>query len=57
MVVVIGLDLFGSGQGPVAGCIEYGNESSGTRKGGISWLANWIFSSQEVLGTSIPVAF
>lgn len=36
MVVVIGLDLFGSGQGPVAGCIEYGNESSGTRKGGIS---------------------
>jgi hypothetical protein len=36
MVVWIGLDLFGSGQGPVAGCIEYGNEYSGTRKGGIS---------------------
>ena len=36
MVVRIGLDLFGSGQGPVAGCIEYGSKSSGTGKGGIS---------------------
>ena len=36
MVVGIGLDLFGSGQGPVAVCIECGNESSGTRKGRIS---------------------
>lgn len=31
MVVVIGLDLLGSGQGQVAACIEYGNETSGTR--------------------------
>ena len=36
MVLGIGLDLCGSGQGPVAECIEYGNESLGTRKGGIS---------------------
>jgi hypothetical protein len=34
IVVEIGLDLFGSGQGPVADCNEYGNEPSGTRKGG-----------------------
>ena len=36
IVLVIGLDLLGSGQGQVAVCIEYGNESSGTRKGVIS---------------------
>jgi len=43
--------------GTSAGCIEYGNESSSTRKGGVSWLADRMFSSQEVLGTFIPVAF
>jgi hypothetical protein len=58
MVVEIGLHLLGSGQGPVAGCNEYGNESSGTRKGGeFLDLPIEYFSSQEALGTFIPVAF
>jgi hypothetical protein len=29
-----GLDSSGSGQGQVAGCCEYGNEPSGSMKGG-----------------------
>jgi hypothetical protein len=29
-----GLDSSGSGQGPVAGCCEHGNEPSGSIKGG-----------------------
>jgi hypothetical protein len=29
-----GLDAFGSGYGPVAGCCEQGNETSGFIKGG-----------------------
>jgi len=34
-----GLDASGSGQGPVAGSCEHGDESLGSIKGGgISWL-------------------
>jgi hypothetical protein len=29
-----GLDSFGSGQGPIAGCCEHGNELPGSIKGG-----------------------
>jgi hypothetical protein len=29
-----GLDACGSGQGPVTGCCEHGNEPSGFNKGG-----------------------
>jgi hypothetical protein len=59
IIVEIGLDLFGSGQEPVAGCNEYGNEPPDTRKGGISYLPveyfllkkHWVllslFSSKE----------
>jgi hypothetical protein len=28
-----GLDSSGSGQGPVAGCCDHGNEPSGSKKG------------------------
>jgi hypothetical protein len=34
VVARCGLDAFDSGQGPVAGCCEHGNEPSGSIKGG-----------------------
>jgi len=34
MVGRCGLDASGSGQGPVVGCCEHGNETSGSVKGG-----------------------
>jgi hypothetical protein len=39
-----GLVASSSGQGPVAGSYEHGNEPSGSLKGGISWLAEWILA-------------
>jgi hypothetical protein len=34
-MVSCGLDISGSGQGPVAGCCEHGDEPSGSVKGAI----------------------
>jgi hypothetical protein len=49
MLGAFGLESSGSGQGPVTGCCEHGNESSGSIKGGISCLADWLLASQEGL--------
>jgi hypothetical protein len=38
-----GLDSSGSGQGPVAGCCEHGNETSGSIKGG-----EFLLSAQQL---------
>jgi hypothetical protein len=50
ILVRCGLDASHSGQGPVAGSCEHGNEPSGCVKGGgISLLAEWLSVSQEGL--------
>jgi hypothetical protein len=45
-----GLDASGSGQGPVAGLCDHGNDPLGSTKcGGISWRAEWLLASEERL--------
>jgi hypothetical protein len=41
-VAECGLNSSGSGQGPVAGCCEHGNELPGSIKGGefLDWLSD-----------------
>jgi hypothetical protein len=45
-----GLDSSGSGQGPVAGCCEHGNEPSGSIKRVKSLCFNWSSHHKGVLG-------
>jgi hypothetical protein len=37
----VGLDSSGSGEGPVAGCIEHGDENAGVDKRNVYFLNTW----------------